>query len=388
MSNLQRTIEKLQAQTLAWHERTAATQPFGQAAPASGFKLRPHFGTNPGALKMLSHVPSGMTKQRSLVVLLHGCTQEAAAYATGTGWKSLADKHGFALLLPAQAAANNQNGCFNWFQPGDTRRGEGEALSIFKMIETMIAEEHIDRDRIFITGLSAGGAMTSTMLACYPDVFAAGAIIAGLPFGVAGNVQQAFDCMFRGSGKSAEALAALVREAAPASSKKWPRISIWHGEADQTVVPANSREIAAQWTTLHGLPKQATRTATVSGARHEVWLDAVGADVVEAYSIPGMGHGTPVAPGSEPDACGEAGPFILDAGIASSFHIAQFFGLTGIAAAANPDIPAPKPADGVRPPAVTGHPAKERAAAPAAPRGKSLQAIIDQALKAAGLIKG
>jgi poly(hydroxyalkanoate) depolymerase family esterase len=387
VSNLQRTIEKLQAQTLAWHERTAATQPFGQAAPASGFKLHPHFGTNPGALKMLSHVPSGMAKQRSLVVVLHGCTQEAAAYANGTGWKSLADKHGFALLLPAQAAANNQNGCFNWFQPSDTQRGQGEALSIFEMIETMIAEERIDRDRIFITGLSAGGAMTSAMLACYPEVFAAGAIIAGLPFGVAGNVQRAFDCMFRGSGKSAEALAALVREAAPASSKKWPRISIWHGEADQTVVPANGREIAAQWTVLHGLPQQATRTGTVSGARHEVWLNPAGEQVVEAYSIPGMGHGTPVSPGTGPDECGEAGPFILDAGIASSLHIARFFGLTGIAAAANADLATSKPAAGMRLPAVASRPAKERAAAPEAPRGKSIQTIIDQALKAAGLIK-
>jgi poly(hydroxyalkanoate) depolymerase family esterase len=97
---------------------------------------------------------------------------------------------GFALLLPEQQRTNNPNGCFNWFQTGDIERGHGEALSIRQMVSKMVSDHGIDPARVFVTGLSAGGAMTSVMLATYPEVFAGGAIIAGLPYGAANNVQQ------------------------------------------------------------------------------------------------------------------------------------------------------------------------------------------------------
>ncbi|TIL83807.1 MAG: PHB depolymerase family esterase, partial [Mesorhizobium sp.] len=110
-----------------------------------------------------------------LVVVLHGCTQTAAGYDDGSGWSQLADQEGFTLLFPEQQRANNPNLCFNWFVPGDTKRNGGEALSIRQMIGAVVVEYGLDRKRIFITGLSAGGAMTSVMLACYPEVFAGGA---------------------------------------------------------------------------------------------------------------------------------------------------------------------------------------------------------------------
>src|SRR6188508_3373251 len=154
------------------------------------------FGSNPGNLRMFDYRPSNLADSPALVVVLHVCTQSAAGYDLGAGWSTLADRYGFALLLPEQQRSNNPNGCFNWFLPEHNRRGEGEALSIRQMIERVIIEYGIDRSRVFITGLSAGGAMTSTMLACYPEVFAAGAIIAGLPFGAAANVMEAFEGMF------------------------------------------------------------------------------------------------------------------------------------------------------------------------------------------------
>ena len=140
------------------------------------------FGTNPGALKMFAYVPEHDCRARSaLVVVLHGCGQTAAGYDLGTGWSALAKRYGFALLMPEQQGGNNPNTCFNWFNPGDIARGGGEAASIRQMVARMVTEHKIDPRRVFITGLSAGGAMTSVMLATYPEVFAGGAIIAGLP---------------------------------------------------------------------------------------------------------------------------------------------------------------------------------------------------------------
>src|ERR1700720_4995566 len=120
-----------------------------------------NFGSNPGALRMFTYLPPDLAGECGLVVVLHGCTQSAAGYDIGAGWSTLAKRFGFALLLPEQQRSNNPNGCFNWFLPDDSQRGRGEALSIRQMIETFVMDKKIDRDRVFITGLSAGGAMTS-----------------------------------------------------------------------------------------------------------------------------------------------------------------------------------------------------------------------------------
>src|SRR5215470_13383145 len=141
------------------------------------------FGSNPGNLRMFGYRPATLADNPALVVVLHGCTQTAAGYDLGAGWSTLADRYGFVLLLPEQQRSNNPHGCFNWFRPEHSRRNQGEPLSIRQMIEKCVVDFGIDRRRIFITGLSAGGAMTSVMLACYPEVFAGGAIVAGLPYG-------------------------------------------------------------------------------------------------------------------------------------------------------------------------------------------------------------
>ena len=133
------------------------------------------------------YLPENLPEGAPLVVVLHGCTQSAAGYDRGSGWSQLADQAGFALLFAEQQRANNPNLCFNWFLPTDTKRNFGEALSIRQMIETLVLAHGLDRKRIFVTGLSAGGAMASVMLATYPEVFAGGAIIAGLPYGSAND---------------------------------------------------------------------------------------------------------------------------------------------------------------------------------------------------------
>ncbi len=235
---------------LAWHRQWKAGAHSAHPFRLPGFNPEFNhltevyeFGSNPGALRMFKYVPA--RPKSALVVVLHGCKQTAANYDLGAGWSTLADRYGFVLLLPQQQVSNNPNTCFNWFLPGDTARGKGEALSIRQMVETMIIEHGIDRRRVFVTGLSAGGAMTSVMLATYPEVFAAGAVIAGLPFGTATNVKEALESMFHVRARPAREWGDLVRGASRYRAR-WPRISVWQGGADPVVKPENANQIVKQ----------------------------------------------------------------------------------------------------------------------------------------------
>jgi poly(hydroxyalkanoate) depolymerase family esterase len=346
------------------------------------------FGSNPGALRMFSHAPEHVPAGSALVVVLHGCTQTAGSYDHGAGWSTLADRYGFTLLLPEQQHSNNPKGCFNWFQRGDIQRGRGEALSIRQMVAKMVHDHDIDRRRVFVTGLSAGGAMTSVMLATYPDVFAGGAIVAGLPYGAANNVQEAFESMFKCPPRPARAWGDLVRDASRHAGP-WPRVSVWHGGADAIVIPSNAGEIIKQWTDVHGLSGTPTFSETVAAYPRQVWRNAAGEDVIEAYAIPSMSHGTPLAVGDGDEQCGAAGAFLLEVGISSSYHIAKFWGLTDRRIA-------PEKQRLVE--ITSGHPAGKEAfeelrnasAEPAdVPRSSSidLSAVITDALKAAGLMR-
>jgi len=289
------------------------------------------FGSNPGALRMFTYVPKNL-KSSALVVVLHGCTQSAGAYDLGAGWSTLAERYGFVLLFPEQTPSNNPKTCFNWFLPGDTARDRGEALSIRQMIEKTIGAHGIDRAHVFITGLSAGGAMTAAMLATYPEVFAAGAIIAGLPYGTAGNAQQAFESMFQGRSQTARVWGDLVRRASPHRGP-WPRVSVWHGDLDATVKPINAESLIRQWSDVHAIDS-APIEDIVDGYPRKVWCRD-GIDVIESYTITGLAHGTPLATQQHG---GTAGPFLLEAGISSSYHIAKFFGLTDARAHASARI--------------------------------------------------
>ena len=293
------------------------------------------FGANPGNLRMFIHAPELIPPRPALVVVLHGCTQTAQAYDHGSGWSTLADAHGFVLLYPEQKSANNANTCFSWFDPAHTGRDQGEAASIRNMIERLAADLDIDRDRVFVTGLSAGGAMANVMLATYPELFAAGAVIAGLPYGGARNVHEAFRAMFSGASRSGADWGALVRGAS-SHSGPWPRIAIWHGEADATVVPSNAQEIVKQWTDVHALPVHATAQHR-QGLHHlREWRDGLGELRIEEHLIAGMDHGAALSRG---DDLGAPGAFMLDVGISSTLEIARFFGL----ADASPEASKPQP---------------------------------------------
>jgi poly(hydroxyalkanoate) depolymerase family esterase len=278
-----------------------------------------NFGTNPGSLRCWLYLPSILAPKASLVVVLHGCTQNAEGFDHGSGWTQLAEDKGFAVLFPEQRRENNANLCFNWFEPADTHRGSGEALSIREMVSHTVLSHGLNKT--FITGLSAGGAMANVMLATYPEVFAGGAIIGGLPFGVATNVGQAFERMQGRNAPDDKTLRSAVSNAS-LSKGPWPKVSIWHGTHDQTVKPINAQQIASQWRGVHGLAEAPDRTETVGGHSRQVWHDDTGREAVAVYLIKGMAHGIALTAGGEAP-LGRAGPFMLEAGISSTARIAR-----------------------------------------------------------------
>jgi len=277
------------------------------------------FGSNPGALRMYSHVPDGLPAGRPLIVALHGCTQSAADYYAHSGWPKYADAYSAALVLPEQTSANNALSCFNWFAAGDIRRGQGEALSIKQMVDFAVARYGSDPRRVYVTGLSAGGAMTAVMLAAYPDLFAGGAMIAGLPYDC-GTI-----CQYQAQSRTPAQWGDLVRAANPGYAGPWPRVAIWHGTGDTTVVPANATELRDQWTNVHGAGQTPeSRTSLPGGTTSETYAGGA----VELNLVSGMAHGTPVDPGGAADQCGSTGSYYLDT-VCSSYHIARFWGLGG-----------------------------------------------------------
>lgn len=287
------------------------------------------FGTDPGSLSADIYVPKNFPKNGPLVVVLHGSTQSAESYDIGSGWSALADECGIALLFPGQRRTNNAMGSFNFFKPGDSHRDSGEPLSIRQMIKQVVDDHAVDPSRVFITGLSSGGAMTAVMLATYPEVFAGGAIIAGLPYRSADTLMQAIFRMKGYGGPSDLKLDALVRGASTFTGR-WPTISVWHGGSDKTVDSSNADSIVRQWQKIHNVEGPPTRVETVDGFPRQVWCGADGREVIEEYIIAGMGHGTPIsAEGAEGDeGLGEESRYMLEVGISSTRRIADFWGLT------------------------------------------------------------
>jgi poly(hydroxyalkanoate) depolymerase family esterase len=368
-----------------------------QSAPFPGFGSDrllnlTRFGSNPGALNAKIYLPKGLPKGAPFVVVLHGCTQHAAGYDHHSGWSQLADAEGFGLLFPEQQRANNPNLCFNWFLPADARRGSGEAHSIRQMIEAMVVAHGFDHNRIFVTGLSAGGAMAAAMLAAYPEVFAGGAIIAGLPYGSATTIPEAFDRMRGRGGPSERDLQKALRSASDHRGP-WPRISIWHGTADHTVAHSNAEAIAAQWQCVHGLETAPTRSEVSGRHAKRLWHNAAGEVVLEINTVAGMGHGTPL----DHDGLGAPGPFMLDVGISSTREIAGFWGIAEAGTRA-PALPRLVASTGVRPSTSRGPDMEKVEKGPSTPSGIDLSSqhpsespgvkkIIEDALRAAGLMR-
>ncbi|UXY20108.1 PHB depolymerase family esterase [Streptomyces cynarae] len=285
------------------------------------------FGSNPGALRMYRYVPGGLPAGRPVVVALHGCTQDAAGYGTGSGWIQLADRWGFSVVLPQQQSSNNPSNCFDWFQSGDIERGQGEAASVAQMVDRQLADVSGDPGRVYVTGLSAGGGMTAVMMATYPEKFAAGGVVAGLPYGCAQAAGSPYVCMYVGATQTPKQWGDRVRAARPGYSGPWPTLTVFQGTADYTVKPVNMTDLMKQWTDVHGADQVADVSDTVAGYPHQVFRDPSGNAVVETYSITGMGHGQPVDPGTGSEQCGAAGSYFLDVNLCAAYRLGRVWGL-------------------------------------------------------------
>ena len=228
-------------------------------------------------------VPRTRASQAPLVVALHGCTQTAESFARSTGFDAAAERYGALVLYPEQSTTANPSRCWNWFLREHQDRSAGEPAAILALIADVVRRQDVDASRVFVCGLSAGGAMAAILADQAPDVFAAAGISAGVPLRAAATLDDAYHAM---AGRSVPALGERPR----ASEFARMRVTIWTGADDRVVAPSNATELALQFAALMGLDGSAPAPAFDGGAALLRWHDAGGATRVETRTIAGMGH--------------------------------------------------------------------------------------------------
>jgi poly(hydroxyalkanoate) depolymerase family esterase len=250
-----------------------------------------------GSRDYLLYLPPGDAPPtgRPLVVMLHGCTQSPADFAAGTAMNRLADSHGFVVLYPAQSKAANQSACWNWFNPRDQQAGGGEPSIIAGMVRDVAERHGIDRGRINVAGLSAGGAMAAILAEAYPDLFSAVAVHSGLPSGAAHDLPSALSAMKRGSASPVGATGEPAGGFRSRRAGKPVRTIVFHGRQDKTVHPGNGRQVVEA--ALSGWPADALvakreegRSAGGRSFIRTIHADAAGKPMVEQWEVQGAGH--------------------------------------------------------------------------------------------------
>jgi len=274
---------------------------------------------------MKVHIPPGLKPNAPLVVILPGCLQTPESFDAGSGFSKIADSRGFVLLYPQQNRSNNANLCFNWFRPSAVARDRGELMSIRQMITAAISDHHLDPSRVYIAGLSAGGAMAYALGVTYPEIFAGVAIFAGLPFGAARDVGSAMSIMKSSARKTSAEWGDLVRAVSP-TVVAWPALSVWQGSADGTVHPTNADAILSQWLNVTGLESRPSTSRTTTWGSVRRWR-ASGRDQVSYYELEGFGHGFPVRDRRPATAKRVHDRFVVPAGISGPNQLMKLWGI-------------------------------------------------------------
>jgi poly(hydroxyalkanoate) depolymerase family esterase len=288
-----------------------ASGPHGSMSQIQGF------GSNPGKLDMFLWAPNPLpAKDIPVIVVLHGCLHSVAAYEQDVGWGPVADEKGFLVIYP-QITANN--GCFGWNDPEQARRDKGQALSIKQMVDYVKSKYSVKG--AYVTGASSGGAMTSIMLATYPDVFDAGAVMSGVPFACSNTIASMTTCMLANPAYGAHEWATQIQSAAPVPAH-YPRVAVWHGSADTATHPINAAEVVSGWNEVHGLAQKPSSTWTIGPATYSQFKDGSGVVQVEEWMIAGMGHGVALDP---KNGCGNPSKYMLDVGLCSTRLAVDFF---------------------------------------------------------------
>lgn len=268
------------------------------------------------------YIPSGFQGQSlPLVVMLHGCTQDPDDFAAGSRMNELAEREMCFVAYPAQSSAANHSRCWNWFKSGDQQRDSGEPSIIAGLTREICDNYPVDRRRVFVAGMSAGGAMAVTMAVRHPDLYAAVGIHSGLPHAVAGDLPSALAAMHGG----ASPLAPQTRQARSAGPA-FPTI-VFHGDRDTTVHPGNGDKVIAQCVAdSSAVRSDAGRVKVEQGQvpagrayTRKVYHGADGKPVAEHWLVHGAGHswsggsdrGSYTDP-SGPDATGQMFRFFLE----------------------------------------------------------------------------
>jgi poly(hydroxyalkanoate) depolymerase family esterase len=225
--------------------------------------------------------------RRALLVMLHGGTQDADDFAAGTRMNALAEKHGFIVAYPRQSKAANASLCWNWFSPENQVRGRGEPAIIAGITREIVIEYAVDPARVFVAGLSAGGAMAEVMGATYPDLYAAVGVHSGLPYRSAVDLPSAFAAM-RGDARPQGRQPRKSR----GTGKDSPRVRtiIFHGDADNIVHPSNAANMVEAERDGESFERAEARHAAIRPHTRTVTRDKTGAVVVEQWLIHGSGH--------------------------------------------------------------------------------------------------
>lgn len=289
-------------------------RPGDPAGGSAGGTFTTHTSSSPAGVHSYKLFEPGLPEPpTALVVMLHGCTQNADDFAAGTRMNAMARAENLLVVYPEQARGANPSGCWNWFLTRNQRRGAGEPAAIAAIIGSVMATYGIEAGRIMVAGLSAGGAMAAIMAEAYPELFAAVGIHSGLPVGAAHDVASAFAAM-RHATKGAVAGAAPTVGGVPTI--------IFHGDADSTVDPGNAAAIVARLNTREAGLRSATQHGVQPNGRS--WTKATGRDAAgrlrfESWTVKGATHawsgGSPTGSYTDPsgpDASGEMIRFFCD----------------------------------------------------------------------------
>jgi len=240
------------------------------------------------------YVPSrGVDGTRAMLVMLHGCTQDAADFARGTRVEQYAEQHGVLVLLPEQPPEAHPQRCWRWYEPAQHDRDSGEVALLAALIDSIRREREVDVSRVHLGGLSAGGAMAALLATAYPQRFASLTVASGVPVGAARNVGDALLAMRTGPAPS-RATAADVRERMGDAARPLPLL-VMHGEQDAVVSPRNADALLAQWRSLLSslevaLAPMPWRAEGVDASLVHAEGDASGRAWVIAWRVPSLGH--------------------------------------------------------------------------------------------------
>lgn len=253
--------------------------PDRDATPAASPRFDEHTFAGPaGARDYKLFVPGANREQpMPLIVMLHGCTQSPDDFAAGTRMNLLAEEHGFVVAYPAQSASANGSKCWNWFKTGDQRRDRGEPAIIAGMVRELLATHGLDPERVYVAGLSSGGAMAVILARAYGELFAAAGVHSGLPYAAAHDVPSALAAMKGGSGTPA------------ARGRSIPTI-VFHGDLDATVHPSNGAKVVAD--AVEGATVESFSGAVPGGHPHtrRVFSNGAGQVVAEHWIVHGAAH--------------------------------------------------------------------------------------------------